>query len=136
LQHLMISNIPSLHEVCVWTTPFPPDTVDVDKTGSPNVNFTTDCSVTEIKNNQENSTINIYPNPTIGVLNIEINNIDKQGLEIEILDITGKFIYQKEYSGITAQFTEQIDLSGYSKGIYFVKIRQDNSVDVGKIVVK
>jgi len=36
--------MPSLFKVCVWTTPFPPEGVDVDTTGSPNVYFTIDCS--------------------------------------------------------------------------------------------
>lgn len=30
-------------EVCVWTTPFPPDGVNVDVSGSPLVNFGTEC---------------------------------------------------------------------------------------------
>jgi Leucine-rich repeat (LRR) protein len=34
----------SLGEVCVWTMPFPPEGLDLDITGSPNVYFTTDCS--------------------------------------------------------------------------------------------
>jgi Leucine-rich repeat (LRR) protein len=41
---LSINEMPSLNQVCVWTNPFPPENVKVDMEGSPNVNFTTNCS--------------------------------------------------------------------------------------------
>jgi hypothetical protein len=78
----------------------------------------------------------IYPNPTDNILNIEISNVGRQDLEIKILDITGTLIYQKEYTSSGAHFVEQLDLSGYAKGIYLVKVRQANSVYVGKVIVR
>jgi N-acetylneuraminic acid mutarotase len=78
----------------------------------------------------------IYPNPTDDVLYIEISNAGNQGLEIEILDITGTLIYQEEFAPNGAHFTEQIDLSCYAKGIYLVKVRQANTVYVGKVVLR
>ena len=41
---LRLNEMPSLNKVCVWEMPFPPEGVEVDTTGSPNVHFTTDCS--------------------------------------------------------------------------------------------
>lgn len=38
-----IDNMPTLHEVCVWTTPFPPSGVVILSDYSPNVYFTTAC---------------------------------------------------------------------------------------------
>jgi hypothetical protein len=78
----------------------------------------------------------IYPNPTNDILNIEISNTCKQGLEIEIFSITGALIYQKEYKNINAHFSEQIDLSGYTKGIYLVKVMQADAIYVKKVVVR
>ena len=77
----------------------------------------------------------IYPNPTDNMLNIEINNTGKQVLEIEIFTITGRLMYQKEYKYINAHFVEQIFLSGYTKGIYLVKVRQENNVRIEKLIV-
>jgi hypothetical protein len=78
----------------------------------------------------------IYPIPTNDILNIEINNTGNQGLEIEILDITGKVIYQNKYKIVNAHFTEQIYLSGYAKGIYMVKVKNANGAYVCRVVVK
>jgi len=36
--------LPSINEVCVWEMPFPPEGVEVSKTNSPNLYFTTDCT--------------------------------------------------------------------------------------------
>ena len=44
LRLIGIDNMPSLTEVCVWTTPFPPEGVRVLMGYSPNVFFTTQCS--------------------------------------------------------------------------------------------
>jgi hypothetical protein len=41
---LSITNMPSLQKVCVWTMPFPPASISIDKSGSPNVYFTNQCS--------------------------------------------------------------------------------------------
>jgi aminopeptidase N len=78
----------------------------------------------------------IYPNPTENILNIELNNADNQPLKIEIFTVTGEVIYQKDYKNIAAHFVEQVDLSGYTKGIYLVKVKQDSTVIVGKVVVR
>ncbi len=79
---------------------------------------------------------NIYPNPTNDILNIEIGNTGNHGFEIEIFSITGALIYQNEYTNTNAHFVEQIDLSGCSKGMYLVKIRQVDAIHIRKVVVK
>jgi len=43
LEFLKVDEMPSLHTVCVWETPFPPAEVRVNSEGSPNVYFTTVC---------------------------------------------------------------------------------------------
>jgi len=44
LTDIYLDDMPTLNEVCVWTTPFPPDGVWVRSGNSPNINFTTECS--------------------------------------------------------------------------------------------
>ena len=78
----------------------------------------------------------IYPNPTDNILNIEVSNSGKLGLEIEIFTITGTIIYQKEYKYTSAHFATQVNLSGYEEGIYLLKVRQADSVYIGKVVVR
>lgn len=41
--HLDLTMMPTLHKVCVWSDPFPPDYLIMYTDGSPNVFFTTNC---------------------------------------------------------------------------------------------
>ena len=75
----------------------------------------------------------IYPNPTNGIINIEIGAEDEQNMEIEIYTVTGAVIYHKVYKSAAAHFVEQVDLSGYAKGIYLVKVITDVDNYIGKI---
>jgi len=43
LTEIYIDDNANLTQVCVWTTPFPPEGVIIDTEGSPNVSFTADC---------------------------------------------------------------------------------------------
>ncbi len=116
-----------------------PISILVEITSDDNIFWRDTFSITggpvNIKNIAE-PIIRIYPNPADNVLNIEISNTGNQGLEIEILDIAGKVIYQKKYNNANAHFTEQIVLSGYAKGIYLVKIKLTDAVYIGKVVVR
>jgi sialate O-acetylesterase len=57
------------------------------------------------------SNLIVYPNPTIGLLNIKKESNPKK---IEVFDLTGKIVFNDK-------FTDKIDLSFLSKGVYFVK---------------
>jgi hypothetical protein len=127
---LNISFMPDLHEVCVWKMPFPPTNVFIDTTGSPNVYFTTDCLTNIQGDYKENNTIDIYPNPSDGIINIDIENINNA--TIEIYDVNGTLIFSK---ALNSNF-EKIDISGFSGGLYLVKVKQDSTVIIGKVVVR
>ncbi len=75
----------------------------------------------------ENSDIlKIYPNPTNDFINIEIAGKGN----IEIININGQVLYSKEYNK-----PQQIDISDYPKGIYFVKFKSRDIIKVEKLVV-
>ena len=44
LTFVALVDMPSLHQVCVWEMPFPPDSIKIDTSNSPNVYFTADCN--------------------------------------------------------------------------------------------
>lgn len=75
--------------------------------------------------------ITVYPNPSDGLINIEMNGA-KLPLYIVVYDYIGKSIVNKK---MEQQF-EQIDLSEYSKGMYILKIKANESVYFNKIIIK
>jgi len=73
-----------------------------------------------------NETISLYPNPSNGV--VYINLKDKtQSIDVNVYDYTGKKIIQK--TNIL-----EFDLSNYSSGIYLINIEQGNQTWKSKIV--
>jgi len=75
----------------------------------------------------------IYPNPSEGLLFVEI---EKNDLELEIADINGRIIFSKQFNNHSSNTVEKIDLSNFSKGIYFVKIKNSNSINVEKLLIE
>lgn len=62
--------------------------------------------------------LKVYPNPTNGVVNLEVLSSDRLA-SIELLDMTGKLV-------LAAPFQNQLHLGHLSKGIYFLKVQKEN----------
>ena len=75
----------------------------------------------------------ISPNPSSSIFNI--NWAKGSDFSIAVFDITGKLILQKESSSVAVKQFE-LDLSKYSKGIYFAKIKVDESFSTKKLILK
>ena len=135
--HLIIREMPSLHQVCVpaclpWDGAgcMPESTEDwqehVDTTGCPNLYFTTECTIGIKKTNI--SELIIYPNPTDDLLTIETKQPDYY--TIEITSLNGQLLLTDEIEGSS----QQIDLSSFQKGVYLITIRSEDFVTTKKII--
>jgi Leucine-rich repeat (LRR) protein len=120
----------TLYDVCVWVLPFPPAGVEVNKEGSPNVNYTTDCASSIPGDYKEDGILYIYPNPADDLINIKIENLNNA--MIEFYNVNGTLIFSKE---IDAGF-EKIDISGFPEGIYVIRLIQDSTIGFGKITFR
>lgn len=81
--------------------------------------------------NFELNNVTVYPNPSNGIFNIALGNIEPSA--IAVYDVTGKIIWSK--AALQNATTEtSIDLSNAQTGIYFVKITADNQSIVKRII--
>ena len=71
----------------------------------------------------------IYPNPFTSSFKLELNEINND-TEISIVNMLGKEVKQI----ITNQIETEINLSKYSSGIYFVKVKQGDVISTKKIL--
>jgi hypothetical protein len=76
----------------------------------------------------EKSTFNIYPNPTQNTITIE--QPFSENTMISIFDITGQMVIQKKMESPV----QQIDISSFPNGSYFIQVKSNNKTEFGKIV--
>jgi len=68
----------------------------------------------------EYTAISIYPNPTKGILNLDL---DLKISTVSIYDATGRIVYENNNPQ-----QEDIDISYLPKGVYFIKINAENKL--------
>ncbi len=75
--------------------------------------------------------IRIYPNPNNGLFTLMIENPSNKNVNYKITNIQGQTIMEKELGPVSSH-SEQIDLTSFSRGLYFLKVGNQ----VNKILVK
>ncbi|MBC7640941.1 MAG: T9SS type A sorting domain-containing protein [Flavobacterium sp.] len=68
------------------------------------------------------SEINIYPNPSNGIFNLDLSNESELFDEITIFDVLGKRIFNQL---VVNKTINNIDLSEFANGIYFAKLSNE-----------
>jgi Secretion system C-terminal sorting domain len=76
----------------------------------------------------------VFPNPTEGVLNINISSF-KNKLNLILMTLNGSIIYSDAINPKHKSFTKQIDLSRFAKGVYFIRLFNANRNIVKKILL-
>ena len=92
---------------------------------SATITFTT----TGIDDHTLDNSVTVYPNPTTGL--VQIQNGEWRMENVEVYDAYGKLLNTM----IVNDNTVNLDLSGYAKGTYFVRVTTERGV-VTKRVVK
>ncbi len=96
-------------------------------------NFTVDGVGTE-ETVVEN--LNIYPNPTSGMLNVKFNT-EKQGdIQVQLVSISGQIIFNEVMTDNSGQYNNSFDISNQPKGIYMLSITSEKEKINKKIVLK
>jgi hypothetical protein len=93
-----------------------------------------DCTgLPEDPNSQLN--INVYPNPSDGIFNLEITGATGM-MELYILDYKGQLVHQDKIENGSGDYLKKLDISTYPKGIYFLKLVGDKVMRIEKIVIR
>ncbi|MBK6344351.1 MAG: T9SS type A sorting domain-containing protein [Bacteroidales bacterium] len=77
--------------------------------------------------------IRIYPNPTDGLIYLDIENTGNENLLVTISDASGRLVYNSASRG---RISEEIDLKGYGKGLFNVVVSLGKAVSVRRILVR
>ncbi|MGB1318336.1 MAG: T9SS type A sorting domain-containing protein, partial [Flavobacteriales bacterium] len=73
--------------------------------------------------------VNVYPNPTEGLINVRFTNAGSYNLEV--VDVLGASVYSA-----VAQYSTTIDLTEFAKGVYTVKVSNQLGVFAERLIVQ
>ena len=114
-----------------------------EASGSNNSSFTSFRYFTTISSSritagdiQFGENLNVFPNPTEGIVNISFLSEELDNFEISVLDAFGKIVLSEEKQDFIGEYTKKLDLSSYPKGIYIIHLRTQESFVSKRIVLQ
>jgi hypothetical protein len=107
------------------------DTTDWSATG----NFYTPFPIGINDNLLQKENVRIYPNPSNGILKVELNPNEKSMVRISVMDLLGQKVFEEKVSFEQGTQTEMIDLNILENGLYILKLESGNKVYNEKIIL-
>ena len=77
--------------------------------------------------------LSLYPNPTAGPLNLELEGFDPQPFVMELFDAAGKQVLRREFQ--LGDGARQFDLSDLGPGHYVLRLRNAQKVWTKEVIV-
>ncbi|MBE2206102.1 MAG: T9SS type A sorting domain-containing protein, partial [Saprospiraceae bacterium] len=78
----------------------------------------------------------VYPNPTGGELNVDLSHYVGRAVRLEVYSLEGKLLQFREIDEVQTNL-ENLSLSQYANGMYFIKVQsQDNPAATKRVVLQ
>lgn len=81
-------------------------------------------------------TISVYPNPSEGIFQMEVNLNQTMKLDIVVINMLGEEVAVKQINALNGIHSGAIDLSASAPGMYFLKIMSENTAISTHVLVK
>lgn len=77
--------------------------------------------------------VNVFPNPSNGLVNIDLSTFENEKSEVKVLDIAGRVVFSRNYAdgGL-----KTIDLTAFQKGNYLISVNSGEKKLSRKIVLQ
>jgi hypothetical protein len=89
---------------------------------------------TYIEDMFEEVSITVRPNPANSVVNINLTG-HSEDITYHLLNYQGQVMHSKALGKLSGRIYQSLDVSGYAKGIYYLRVNTSNDVIVKKIVI-
>ncbi len=87
------------------------------------------------ENEESNSALKLYPNPSNGNFTLQFNDFNTEKGVLKIMNLTGKTILTKELKNINNKSEEQLELVNVNNGIYIIQVQTEKGVYQQKIMI-
>ncbi len=98
--------------------------------------FNTNIATVGIADFSNSSSITVYPNPSKGAFTLNLSNLKSENIEINIFDQLGRVVFTQDLSDNDQIGNYSIDLTGETKGVYFLRVSSDKGIITRKLVIK
>ncbi|MCK4452824.1 T9SS type A sorting domain-containing protein, partial [candidate division WOR-3 bacterium] len=90
-------------------------------------------SIEEVEQKTKVPSFAVYPNPTSGLLTIQLHSSQKQKIELDVYDESGRFV-QCIYNGYIQERTRAMNIK-LPAGVYFLRLRNELNTEFKKLVI-
>jgi PKD repeat protein len=87
--------------------------------------YTFELSGVSVTENTATSSVSVFPNPSNGLLNLNIMSINNGVVLTNIYDVTGKLVYNQTLSVSQGSQVISLDLEYLQNGLYFLTIDEN-----------
>ena len=103
--------------------------------GTSTVTETVTISVTNILEEEKVSLFEVFPNPGLGNITINLEGEPTDNLEIRLIDILGRVLFSENHN-FSGQLSQDYDWTHLAAGTYFVQLRDESEVGYRKIIIE
>ncbi len=80
--------------------------------------------------------LSVFPNPAADELNISFNIEQSQQLKIELISLKGVTLFSDVLPYFKGEYSKSLDISGYSRGIFLLRLTSDKGTTIRKVIVQ
>ncbi len=80
--------------------------------------------------------LQVFPNPSTGVFQLKIESLNNTTVNIKVLSVSGKMVYQRDNVSLNGTYNDQIDISNLAEGVYSVFVTYDGNITTKKVIVR
>jgi PKD repeat protein len=91
-------------------------------------------STVSVNTQSVDETVNVYPNPTSGVVTLDLKGSMAQTAKVEVYNAMGQMVMNQNYSEAASKF--EINLSGNATGVYTIKLISEGTVVTKRVVLQ
>lgn len=92
-------------------------------------------NTTSIRNQPTASAFNLFPNPTNGIFQLEMENAaDASNFQLDVINSEGRKVYAAR--NLEQKSLNEIDLTAFGKGIYFIRVYDGLGIYTRKLLIQ
>lgn len=83
----------------------------------------------------QQESVSIFPNPTNGQLSVQLNTISQKSIQISVIDLLGKTIFDNSYTFEQGLAKETINLNHLNDGLYLIRLQSEGKLYTEKLII-